>query len=115
MTTATTTSSKAAKAKPARKAHIERCGVLVLTVGTEEWCYWIDRMPSDYGMAFTLRKFVAQVKGGPAGYAVCIDTDGRGRADLCECKGFCRHGHCKHTAALRALIAANRLPAYLTR
>lgn len=101
-----TTTAKAAKE---RTAHVTDAGVLVLTVGEEEFCYWIDRIPSDYGHAFELRKFVAH---GGETYHVCVD-DGRGRADTCECKGFLRWGRCKHTSALRALIAANKLPACL--
>jgi hypothetical protein len=88
MTTTTTTKTAKPAAKPKdRKAHVEPCGVLVLTLGTEEFNYWLDRIASDYGMAFELRKFVAH---GPETYHVCIDTTGRGRADSCECKGHLR-------------------------
>jgi hypothetical protein len=111
MTTAKQTATRTAKPKD-RRAHVTLQGVLVLTIDGREFCYWIDRIPSDYGMAFDLRKFRAE---GGETYHVCIDTDGRGGADSCECKGYLRWGKCKHTAALRALIAAGKLPSYLTR
>jgi hypothetical protein len=40
-------------------------------------------------------------------YHVCLDPAG-GRHS-CECRGFLRHGHCKHVEALWALRAAGQL------
>src|SRR5262245_7219355 len=64
--------------------------------------YWIDRLPSDFGTAYRLRKF--QDQGGEQ-YDVLLD----GRQSTCECLGHQRHGHCKHVEGLQALVAAGQL------
>jgi hypothetical protein len=66
------------------------------------------RLPADRG-AGGLRPGFKVEKVGPeadgAAYHVNIDGDRR----TCECKGYLRHGHCKHGDGLAALLAAGRL------
>jgi hypothetical protein len=65
--------------------------------------YFLTPMPADFGRAFKVEKVGLTVNDPP--YHVNID---RGKRS-CECKGFLRHGHCKHADGLAALIAAGRL------
>src|SRR5262245_7443555 len=64
--------------------------------------YWIDRLPSDFGTAYRLRKFLDQ---GGESYDVLLD----GRHSTCECLGFQRWHHCKHVEGLQALVASGQL------
>jgi hypothetical protein len=77
-------------------------GIVRITVGEEPWCdYNVARIPSDFGRAFRLVKIL-----GPHDrYDVLLN----GEHSSCECKGFLRHGHCKHVDGLQALVAAGKL------
>ena len=75
-------------------------GVVTITVGKESADYYLLEIASDFGRGFTVEKI-----GGTDKYAVNIDGDKK----TCECKGFVRHGHCKHGDGLAALIAAGKL------
>jgi hypothetical protein len=77
-------------------------GVLRLTVGTESAEYYLFAIPADFGIGFRVVKIGLDAEGE---YAVNID----GPTRSCECKGFLRHGHCKHADGIAALIAAGRL------
>jgi hypothetical protein len=69
----------------------DESGVLILTVGTQTFPYFLDPIASDYGRAFSLQKFDG------TSYAVNLgDNDG---PPSCECPGWLRWGHrgpCKH-------------------
>ena len=78
-------------------------GIVRITVGTRRDDYFLTPMPADFGRAFKVEKVGLTVNDPP--YHVNIDGDQRS----CECKGFLRHGHCKHADGLAALIAAGRL------
>jgi hypothetical protein len=60
-------------------------------------------LPADFGRGFLVEK--VGIDRDEAKYHVNIDTARRS----CECKGFLRHGHCKHADGIAALIAAGRL------
>jgi hypothetical protein len=101
--------------KPERKLTFNReVGALFLTVGKQEYGYWLDNLPCQQGdgvKAFRLTKFVATRKPGqPDAYDVRINsTAGAGE---CECIGHLRHGHstiCKHIASLLALAERKSL------
>jgi hypothetical protein len=77
-------------------------GVIRLTVGKESADYFVSVIPADFGRGFQLVKVGIDASGE---YSVNIDGDKRS----CECKGFGRHGHCKHADGLAALIAAGKL------
>jgi hypothetical protein len=94
--------------KAARTLHYNRkAGALFLTIGKQEFGYWLDRLPCEIEgeAAFRLTKFVATRKPGqPDAYDVRLDC--RKAAGSCECMGHLKHGHktpCKHLAALFVL------------
>jgi hypothetical protein len=62
--------------------------------------YLTERVPSDFGSGFLLRKM-----GGDSAYHVNLNADGHS----CECQGFLRWRRCKHTAGLAALQQAGKL------
>jgi hypothetical protein len=99
---------KAARPKPARRINLlckpthTMPGIVRIQVGDEPWTdYNLARIGSDFGTAFRLVKLL-----GPHDrYDVLLD----GRQSSCECKGFLRHGHCKHAAGLGKLVELGRL------
>jgi hypothetical protein len=78
-------------------------GILRLTVGKDVAEYYLFAIPADFGIGFRVVKIGLHVTEGE--YAVNID----GPTRSCECKGYLRHGHCKHADGIAALIAAGRL------
>ena len=78
-------------------------GVVRIWIGKEYADYFLTLLPADFGRGFKVEKIGLHAT--EPGYAVNIDGDKRS----CECKGFLRHGHCKHADGLAALIAAGRL------
>jgi hypothetical protein len=95
--------------KPARSIRLEvrpegdGLGIVRITVGNQYADYFLTPIPADFGRGFKVEKVGLLVNDPP--YHVNIDGDVR----TCECKGFLRHGHCKHADGLAALIAAGRL------
>lgn len=114
-TMTTSTSSKPRKSSRKPKVRSMRydalVGTLYLTVdGKDAGSYWLDRLDAGEpgAVAVRLTKFVADRKEGePENYDVRVGRLSALRS--CECKGFCRHGHCKHSDALAALVAAGKL------
>ncbi len=79
-------------------------GVLTVTGKRSHTRYLVSENKVDGGgRAFSLRKTVAD---GGAVYSCFLRTDG-GRE--CDCAGFFRHQHCRHTAALAVLIENEQL------
>jgi hypothetical protein len=67
---------------------------------TEVTDYVIARLEAAYGHGFRVLK----VGGSPeSDYDVHLSDDDE--CGTCECKGFLRHGHCRHLDALQALAA----------
>src|SRR5688500_2883114 len=68
--------------------------------------YFLQRNVCDFGTPFRVEKWRPAKLDDPAGcedpYDVCV----AGEDSTCECKGFLRHGHCRHVEALTALIRA---------
>jgi hypothetical protein len=75
-------------------------GVVAITVGKETHEYIADRLASDWGTAFRLSN-IDNLKV----YEVNLDGDKR----TCDCKGFARWNHCKHSDGLAALVKAGKL------
>jgi hypothetical protein len=96
------------RAKPQRFARLcirpegTAPGIVRLTVGNAAQDYFLTPIAADYGRGFVLEKLGIDAAGK---YAVNIDGEGR----TCECKGHLRHGHCKHSDGIAALIAAGWL------
>ncbi len=108
MATATKTRTRKPVARTARiSSAINGCFALELTSGKDRCGYWVEPMPSDFGRAFKLRKFdtTPGTDEEAQSYDVCLD----GIGSDCSCKGFLRHGHCKHVEGLLALAAAGKL------
>jgi hypothetical protein len=95
--------------KPARSIRVEvpleynGLGVVRITVGKEYADYFLTELPADFGRGFAVEKIGLHENEPP--YHVNID----GERKSCDCRGFLRHGHCKHSDGLAALIAAGRL------
>ena len=108
-----TTSAPARQRKPRTKPQrfvrlmvspaVDGTGVVRLTVAKKAADYFLTLIPADFGRGFKVEKIGLHETEGD--YAVNIDGDKRS----CECKGFGRHGHCKHSDGLAALIAAGKL------
>jgi hypothetical protein len=95
--------------KPARSIRLavrpefNGLGIVQITVGTERADYFLTLIPADFGKGFKVEKIGLHENDPP--YHVNIDDDKRS----CECKGFLRHGHCKHADGLAALVARGQL------
>jgi hypothetical protein len=77
-------------------------GIIDITVSGKTTSYFVRNIPSDFGRGFSLEKT------GPQDgdlYHVLLEEDGRS----CDCKGFLRHGHCKHADALLKLVQLGKL------
>ncbi len=111
-----TTTPKAAprqrkpRPKPARSIRLcvrpteENVGVVRITVGKESHDYLLTEIPAvAFGRGFKVEKIGFGCD--ESVYHVNIDGDKR----TCECEGFLRWNHCKHSDGLAALIAAGRL------
>lgn len=73
---------------------------------TETSEYTVENLPTPNmdGIGFTLyRKPEDVLRGEPDRYNVFVAK--RPDGDLCDCKGFEFHRRCKHTSALRAVVA----------
>ncbi len=72
----------------------------VMTIGNDVFNYHLSRLPCPWGEAFRWTKLGRTPEGEPDHYDVVMDER---NGHTCECKGYLRHGHCKHIDALRAL------------
>ena len=95
--------------KPTRSIRLELrpedngLGIVRINIGKEHANYFLTLLPADFGRGFKVEKIGLTCNDPP--YHVNIDGDTK----TCECKGFLRHGHCKHSDGLAALIAAGKL------
>jgi hypothetical protein len=86
--------------RPARRVglllaiHDGNSGIIRLEVGDASADYYVTRIGSDWGDGFLLEKI-----GHEAVYHVHLSAQGH----QCECKGFLRWNHCKHTSCLATL------------
>ena len=111
------TSTKSRKrVKPERRIRVLKpmsdgsAGVIAITVGKDEGVYAIRPIPADFGVAYHLIKGELEEQEDntlrlrdAAHYDVCLN----GPQSTCECKGFLRHGHCKHVDGLTTLRQRN--------
>ena len=97
------------RTKPARSIRLELrpedngLGIVRINIGKEHDNYFLTPIPADFGRVFKVEKIGLTCNDPP--YHVNIDGDTK----TCECKGFLRHGHCKHADGLAALLAAGKL------
>lgn len=112
--------------RTARYQHLhDNLGTLDLTITkgrkTETYNYFVEDLGHDASeglrsthalRCFRLTKCRAQqVEGEPNNYDVVVDLDATERLaeHRCECLGFLRWNHCKHTESLAALIQAGKI------
>ena len=111
-----TISQPRARVQPARSIRLlsaptaDRPGLVRITAGKLSTLYRLSLIPADYGAGFDLTKcLMVQVEPG-----VYEARDGEtyhvNLAGSCECKGFLRHGRCKHLDGLRKLATLGQLP-----
>lgn len=85
-------------------------GTLTIHTDRATTRYAVSEFPSGWdGRAFTLVKLgAAPDEGGRDGSYSCFVAR-NGQDQLCECRGFQSHGHCKHLDSVTAMIAAGWL------
>jgi hypothetical protein len=77
-------------------------GIIRITVGTEDPAdYFVQPVRADFGRGFQVVKIDLMADGGE--YQTNVGG-GHHNGHLCTCKGFERHGHCKHSDGLAALV-----------
>ena len=112
-----TISTSRPRVKPARSIRLlsapaaDRPGLVRITVGKLSTLYRITVVPADYGAGFELTK--CEVVADERGVFRCQygETYAVNLAGSCECKGFLKHGYCKHLDGLRKLATIGRLHA----
>lgn len=104
--------------RPRQRRQHERCVQVVLpsisslaspaliriTQDGEQAHYWVQTMPSDWGLAYRLERAAFE---GEGTYDVLFENE---QDSSCTCPGHTYGGYCKHVDALRALMAAGKLP-----
>jgi hypothetical protein len=78
-------------------------GRLEILTGRKSDAYRVAEFPADGGRGFRFTKLTPGTDRDVDAYSVFCATPGTGLHDSCECRGFLRHGQCKHLAAVRAI------------
>jgi hypothetical protein len=87
-------------------------GVVRIDCRGDSDLYFLTPVPADFGLGFKLtrRDYTAGAEATTAGDEYHVNLGGGPvNSHLCECKGFCRWGHCKHVEGLLALSKAGQL------
>ncbi len=78
-------------------------GTLTIDTDRARVDYAVTEFPTGWdGRGFHFEKTGAGTDADEAGYDVFVARNRQDR--MCSCKGFTRHGHCKHVSAALALI-----------
>jgi hypothetical protein len=81
---------------------------VAITVGKQTDTYLLHTIPTDFGggaIGFEVEKLDAELATLKT-YHVLLN----GPESSCDCKGHCRHGHCKHREGLQVLVQSGRMP-----
>jgi hypothetical protein len=84
-------------------------GFVRLSGARKSATYRVALLPADYGVGLEVAEETASGSADP--YHVHLDPDG---GVSCECLGFLRWGHCKHSQGLWDMFAAGDLDCLLT-
>ena len=68
--------------------------------------YTVSEFQADGGRGFQFDKLTNGSDRSADGYAVFCAASGSGEHDSCECRGFLRHGHCKHLTEAKRIAEA---------
>ncbi len=102
-------SNRKPRPKPARSIRLcvrpdgSAPGVVRITVGKKSADYFLTELPAAEVRGFRVEKIGLECE--ESAYHVNINGPDRS----CECQGYLRHQHCKHSDGLAALLAAGRL------
>jgi len=93
---------------PALICDRQRLTLIRITQDGKAAHYWVALQASAWGLAFSVERAGEEVEDGAEGtYDVLLENE---QDSSCSCPGHTYHGHCKHVEALRALLAAGKLP-----
>jgi len=99
--------------KPERRVHLYNAGgnpmLLEMTVGKEEFAYFVKKIHADYGMGFEVKKLVIDGVSEQTNEVYHVHYDPARRLSTCDCLGGLHHGHCKHQEAIVALIQSGKI------
>jgi hypothetical protein len=111
-----TISFRRPRVKPARSIRLlsaptaDRFGHVRITVGKVSHLYRLAVIPADFGAGFELTKCIDVEVARGMYEARDGETYHVNLAGTCECKGFLKHGRCKHLDGLRKLATLGLLP-----
>lgn len=106
--TAATQTPKAARKPTPRTLRVcvppvdGRFAIVTLTVGkTDTGDYWFSAFDAVGGLGFEVQEIGNELEDP---YHAFVASDASGLSDSCDCRGFLRHGKCKHSGAARKLV-----------
>lgn len=82
-------------------------GLLAVGTGRRRVVYAVQETPTDRGRAFVLAKVEGGTDDEATGYVVQVTAGGQPRG--CECRGWLRWNHCRHTREVGKLVATGAL------
>lgn len=89
--------------EPVEPGRLPVAGTLHIDQKRASVSYEVTEFPTPWhGRAFRFEKVTEGTDADEPGYDVFVGANGQDR--LCCCKGFDRHGHCKHCDAAAALV-----------
>jgi hypothetical protein len=110
-----TVTSRRPRVKPARSICLlatptaDRPGLVRITVGRLATLYRLTALPADFGAGFELVKCLLVEREPGVWEARDGETYDVNLAGTCECKGYFKHGRCKHLDGLRKLATEGLL------
>ena len=98
------------RVKPERRVHLYdgTPALLEMTIGKEEFAYWLKQIPADFGMGFEVKK-ISTDGSAPSEDVYHVNIDLLSGHHTCTCKGNTFCGHCKHVESLLSLINCRRI------
>lgn len=82
-------------------------GLLAVGTGRRRVVYAVQETTTDRGRAFVCVKVEGGSDDEATGYVVCVTNAGNPWS--CECRGWLRWNHCRHTQEVGKLVAEHKL------